>query len=418
MINTSAQTVVEVGDDLFATIENAEDGTEIIVKSGSHKAAHNTINIIDKSLTIRGEEGTPKPKVYIKSISVSGTDISLILEGIEFSGATYDSLTGVEDTVALTGEYVVNLTTDFTSGTDIIIRDCTVRNFERSVIRGDRADNYVNNILVDDCIIFDLRGGGSYGPFRLKSKITFDDFTIQNSTFHHIQGTLIDCKDMVSFPANILVKNCTFYKWGGVISDKYLFEITANDQANMMIRSCILGKTNPASDPEALVYGFRIMEEAYAEITNTAMTPDFSPDDSTYAQVSWDLDQYNAVDLDPEFQFPDTANFYIPLESDINQMSPEGTIIGDPRWDSEIPESVDNIFESSDFTLFPNPASEQLTILNGGTGYIEIYNSVGLKIDELRLLNSSIEVVNISDYIPGIYFIRLNETTLRRVVVE
>ncbi len=419
-LNLNAQIIVEVGDDLLAIIEGADDGSEIIIKSGSHKAAYNTINIVEKSLTIKGEEGAPKPKVYIKSFSVSSlpeTEISLTLEGIEFSGATYDSLIGIEDTVTLRGEYLINLTSDFESGNDIILRDCIVRNFQKSVIRGDRAENHVNNILVDDCIIFDLRGGSSYGPFRLKSNITFDDFTIQNSTFHHIQGPLIDCKDMISYPAVVEVNHCTFYKWGGIITNKYLFDFASNGQASVSILNSILAKTNNDNDDEIYVWGFRLGVVAYKEMSFCVMTPDFSLDDSTYAMVEWNTSDFTYEDYEVDFLYPDTSNFSIPYPDDLYEMSDEGTLIGDPRW-SLAPNAVEDIFNTNQFTVCPVPARDEVYLMNGGNGIVEVFNPLGVKVDEIQLNNDAIYSLDISGYESGIYILRMNNNNVRRIIVE
>jgi hypothetical protein len=415
-LNIGAQTIIEEGDDLLATVEAAEDGTEIIIQPGVYKASYNTINIDDKSLVIRGAEDSPKPIVYLKSFSLSGTDISLTLQGIEFSGADFDSLIGIEDTVTLKGEYLINLKDTFHSGNDIIIRDCIIRNFQKSVIRGDRADNHVNNILVDDCIIFDLRGGSSYGPFRLKSHITFDDFTIQNSTFHHIQGSLVDCKDMVPYPAVVEINHCTFYKWGGIIPDKYLFDFAANNQASISILNSILAQTN--NDDLTNVWGFRLGVVAYKEMSFCVMTPDFSLDDSTYAQTEWNSSDFTYEDYEVNFEYPDTSNFTIPLGDDLYEMSDEGTLLGDPRWSAIVePGGIGSILGSDEFIVYPVPAREYIYLMNGRDGTVEIFNPLGMKIDEIHLRNSAVYTLDLSNYEKGIYILRMNNRT-KQIIVE
>ena len=116
---------------------------------------------------------------------------------------------------------------------------------------------------------------------------------------------------MVSYPADILLDHCTLYKWGGVIDSKYLFEITANDQASLVIKNSILAKTN---DTEAITtYGFRILADAYCEMGFCVMTPDFIVDDSTYSGVTWDKTEFNFENYEVDFAYPDTSNFGIPL---------------------------------------------------------------------------------------------------------
>ena len=408
-LQARAQIVVNEGDDLIQAITDAPDGSEIVVMPGVHVANEAEIRI-DKSLTIRGETGEPKPLVYIQELGISGTDVNITLEGIEFSGATYD-------TVTLMGDYLLNLTDTFHSAGELTVRNCIVRNFTRSVIRGDRADNTVGSILIDDCIVFDLRGGSSYGPFRLKSKIVFDEFTIQNSTFHHIQGPLVDCKDMVSHAAIVEVNHCTFYKWGGIIADKYLFDFASNDQASVIITNSILAKTN--NDDATNVWGFRLGVVAYKELSFSVMTPDFSLDDSTYTDVEWDNQDYTFADYEVDFVYPDTSNFSIPLGDDLYEFSDEGTLIGDPRWSLIVePGDVNDILGSDRFTVYPVPARDQLFLMNGGNGIVEIFNSLGMKIDEIHLRNASVYSLDISDYQSGMYIVRLNADVVRRLIIE
>jgi hypothetical protein len=413
--NLKAQITVNVGDNLVQAIMNAPDGSEIIVMPGIHKANYREIPI-DKSLNIHGQTGQPKPVVYIQELGLSGSDINVTLEGIEFSGATLDSLTSIEDTITLSGDYLLNLTDSFKTAGNLTIRNCVVRNLTRSVIRGDRVVSTVNSITIDDCIIFDLRGGSSYGPFRLKSKINFGEFSLTNSTLHHIQGTLIDCKDMVSYPANILLDHCTLYKWGGVIDSKYLFEITANDQASLVIKNSILAKTN---DTEAITtYGFRILADAYCEMGFCVMTSDFIVDDSTYSGVIWDKTEFNSVDYEVNFVYPDTSNFSIPLGDDLYEMSEEGTLVGDPRWSMIPPEGLDAVLGTNQFSVYPNPANGQLLIMNAGSGKLELLNALGVRVNAFDLYNSSVYPIDISGYEPGIYFVRLNGTVTQKIIIQ
>jgi len=411
-IYLNGQTIVNEGDDLIQAITDAEAGSEIVLMSGVH-VANSTEIPVSKSLTIRGDDNGAKPLVYLQEIGVSGTDINLTIEGIEFSGATFDTVTSIEDTTTLMGDYLINLTDTFVSGGEIIIRDCIVRNLTRSVIRGDRADNTVESILVDDCIVFDLRGGSSYGPFRLKSRILFDEFTIQNSTFHHIRGPLIDCQDMLEHEAVIEINHCTFYKWGGIITGKYLFDIQDNTQASISILNSILGQTNNTETTD--VFGFRLDTVAYKELSFSIMTPDFTLDASGYDDVEWDRSDYAITDYEVNFTDAETSDFSIPHPDDLYEMSDEGTLIGDPRW-SLAPDALDDVLGSDRFNIFPIPARDQVFIMNTGLGTLEIYNSLGVIVDRIEMRNASLFTLDISGYHSGVYYIKLGNSSRTMVV--
>lgn len=321
---------VAPGDDLIKKVAEAAAEDTLVLEPGFYKANYAVITV-NKSLAIISENLADMPKVYIKRIEVKGTDISLHLEGIEFSGFYVDSLTQAErPDSALVGDYLIDLTSEFVSGKDITVKSCIVRNLQRSVIRGDRLAYTVQNFLFDDLIVYDLRGGGDYGPFRMKSNIKFNTFVLKNSTMFSILNKLIDLQDIPDYPMDVYIENCTFYKWGGGKSGNFLFDIKTNKQASLYLRNNIFGKTNASET--VVVNGFRVPVEAYMEITTSVFTPDFVVKDSAYSVVSWDKNEYVETDFDPEWADPDNGNFTLPVTSPLLQMSYEGGIIGDPRW--------------------------------------------------------------------------------------
>jgi hypothetical protein len=318
------------GDDLIAKVAAAADKDTLVLAPGFYKANYTSM-IVNKSLAIISEDLADMPKVYLKKFELKGSNISFHLEGIEFSGFFVDSLTHVEriDTVPA-ADYLIDLTTEFVSGKDIVVKSCIVRNLNRSVVRGDRLAYTVENFLFDDLIVYDLRGGGDYGPFRMKSNIKFNTFTLRNSTMYNMLNKLIDLQDIPDYPMDVTVENCTFYKWGGGKTGNFLFDIKTNTQASLYLRNNIFGKTNASET--VIVNGFRVPVAAYMEITTSVFTPDFVVKDSAYEVVSWDKKEYVETNVDPEWADPDNGNFTLPDNSPLLQMSTEGGIIGDPRW--------------------------------------------------------------------------------------
>ena len=405
-----AQDTLHVGDDLNQMVLSAADGASIIVASGIHDAQVQAITIANKSLTIKGEKGEEKPLVYVEEFDVSGTDVDIILEGIEFSGATYDSLTG-EDTTTLEATYLINLLDGHTSCNNIIIRDCIVRNFKASAIRGDRSENTADSIIIDNCVMYDFRGSSDYGPFRFKSRFTVNAFIIKNSTIYDFLNKLIDFQDVVPSQMDITVENCTFYKWGGGKNNQYLFDIQDNTQARLYIKSCIFGKTN---SEQVTVRAFRFPPVDgldYAEISNTVMTPDFIVDTTgAYDRVTWNKDEWNEVDFDPLFEDPENGNFNIPAGSDIRTMSPTGGPIGDPRWVVKY-SGISKLKSIEQIQVYPNPADNILNIKTEEPCIIAVYNTMGIKVLELNIKDSSVHTLSISDLAPGLYLIKAGNKT-------
>lgn len=403
--------VVNVGDDLIQTIADASSGDIILVKQGVHKASYTTIDLTDKSLKIIGEPGEEKPTVYVKEIAVTGTrgDIDLHLERLEFSGAVYDSLAGVEDLVSTPASYLVNFTSDHDSINNLTFKNCVIRNFDRCVLRADRSANFADSIVVDDCIVTDLRGGGDYGPFRTKSNIKYNYLIVKNSTFYNIVERFINLENGDNLhPYDIQIKNVTFYKWGGKKTGQYLFDLRFNDvatdnNARLSITDCIFGKTNDDPEVPITVNGWRMNESTYAGITATVMTPDFVLTAGTFAEAPWDVNTYNETNFTVPFADPDVGDFTLPVGSPLLQMSSSGGVVGDPRWD---PDYVSVPTTSADaFRVYPNPASGLIRLSLKKPADVFIYNITGRMVMTLPQVEPD-KAVDVSGLQPGLYFLK------------
>ncbi len=418
-------TIINVGDDLVQAVADATDGDTLLLVQGTHVARYTNMDVM-KTLTIKGEAGEELPVLYMGQFDVYADGISFTLEDLDLRGSRVDSVSGSELNLdTLEAEYIVNLVSSsldpadgaYNTYGDITIRGCMVSHVLKATIRGDRDSYALDKILVDDCIMHDFRGGSSYGPFRLKSKLTFNSFTATNSTFYDFPFVFLDCEDMASNPTTYHVENCTFYKWGGRNSEgKYLFDLKVNDQATLIIKSCILGKA-PQEDGN-FVGGFRFLEEATAEISFTAMTPDFLPTSDGYDSVMWDKDEYNAVDLDPLWVDPDNGDFTLPEGSDLLQMSPQGTIIGDPRWDPNYGVGVIKKETEEGLTVYPNPASTFVHLHLKSESNITLYAITGQAVLQM-FLQAGDQQISVESLNPGIYFLSVDrEPEVVKLIVK
>lgn len=66
----------------------------------------------------------------------------------------------------------------------------------------------------------------------------------------------------------------------------------------------------------------------------------------------------------------------------------------------------DEVSKSDNFTIYPNPASEKLYIKDSEGVEIQIINSQGSMV-YVKKLNASLEEINISKLVPGVYFIKI-----------
>ena len=96
------------------------------------------------------------------------------------------------------------------------------------------------------------------------------------------------------------------------------------------------------------------------------------------------------------------------LEMMVQYMSDEGY---------EQHECETGIVESDDqaYTLFPNPANESVTIKGENLNTVRIYNALGQLVESIEAAGNELNISTAS-YMNGVYFIKVNETTLRFVV--
>jgi len=396
-------TVVE-GDDLITKVAEAADGDTIAIQPGFHVAHYDNV-LVNKSLSFISTDKNVKPLVFIKQFDIEGTDLKILFEGINFSTATVDSAAQTVDTTTLfsADSYFINLTSNHVSMNSLTIRNCVIRNVGRAVLRGDRVANTAENILIDNCMIYDQRGAGDYGPFRTKSNIDITNFTIQNSTFYAITNRFIDMESAPGSPT-VIVKNCTFHRWGGGKTGQYLFDMKNNTTAVLKIQSCILGKTN--ENELVAVNGFRVPLASTMEMTNSCMAPDFVCTDSAYSAVTWDKTEFNLEDTDPGFEDPDNGNFMLPEESDLLQWSPDGTVIGDPRWDPT-PEVGTQRYTLNTVKVYPNPASEYFTIDIKGLNKVQLYNVSGQLVKQFDNVFGN-SMIPVSGLEKGLYLLKVS----------
>ena len=71
---------------------------------------------------------------------------------------------------------------------------------------------------------------------------------------------------------------------------------------------------------------------------------------------------------------------------------------------------------NASFTLFPNPANESLT-LKGANGTVSVYNTLGQQVEAFEAVGNELKI-NTTGYLNGVYFIKVNESTLRFVVTH
>ncbi len=95
-----------------------------------------------------------------------------------------------------------------------------------------------------------------------------------------------------------------------------------------------------------------------------------------------------------------------------NLRNPEHPTIGAYEYDPNIPNTIENINHKNDiFTYYPNPAANSLTlelsdIINDKYN-LQLYNIQGIKVYEREFSNNKKQTIEIANFSPGIYFIKV-----------
>lgn len=67
------------------------------------------------------------------------------------------------------------------------------------------------------------------------------------------------------------------------------------------------------------------------------------------------------------------------------------------------------------WSLYPNPANESLTLKGTNLGTVKVYNAIGQQMESIVATGDELNI-NTAGYANGVYFIKVNESTLRFVI--
>lgn len=339
-------------DDLKAVVEGAAEGAIILLTAGQTYDYSSATIDLTRSVTIQAAPGGTKPLLYVKSFILGGTTetastMSLVrFEGLEVSGLV--PVDGVEDLSVQPNEAMLSFDVKETARDIAVNRleivDCTVRNYSKGCLAssdyGFHADARIRfgSILADNVLAYDLgRDVDNVDSFlHLCGRTDANDiycanFTIRNSTFHHLYHGLIEARCPVGIQDQVVaptveVSNCTL-DYMGLMMDgvwvgtkkggqRYLFEFMGYaDKATINISQTIVGevRTNNNNIRPTPINNATLTCTAVFKSTDTAF-------DSKFTATATNLSAAETFPKRAQFDFTPTtdyANFF-------------GN--GDPRW--------------------------------------------------------------------------------------
>ncbi|MBN2164652.1 MAG: DUF4957 domain-containing protein [Marinilabiliaceae bacterium] len=177
----SFQTLVEgtpvyPTDDLSFIIDSVPAGDTLALYAGDYTVFQGTLDV-NKPIVIKGVNPNDKPKIHIQFVLGSGaTDV--VIADVEMCGLVTDSL-GTESVA----DFPLQITS--AAGGDVYnslkVNGCVIHDYKKSIISGGSAVFTISSILINDCIVYNIKNdGGDNFDFR---KSFVGNLTLSNSTF-------------------------------------------------------------------------------------------------------------------------------------------------------------------------------------------------------------------------------------------
>lgn len=355
VIPDNIQTItLENKDNLQTILDNAVDGATILFDGTGPYDYSNTEIIVSKSVSLIGEPGRPKPKLYVKSILVGGQSAAseievgdVILKHIDFSG--YKLANGVELNTSEPNAALVSCYLEETPTVKIgkiALEDCIVRNYTNSFIElNDKlkvsgTKVRIDEINVNKSIIYDMgRNKTNYPSFiSITNKNDKNGYcrkyVIRNSTFHDMLRGIIEARVFATIDGyvdpEITVESCTFDRiglkhikdgeWWGTNTEavKNVFDTKTSDVVSnirVQVTNCIWGELSTDCLSDKFVQGMT------SNIVGSYMLS------SSKKQISSGTTFFETVSATADELFPRRAegDYSVGLSGNVASA-------GDPRW--------------------------------------------------------------------------------------
>jgi hypothetical protein len=353
--NIESQTIDLPADgNLVTTIAGLTEGTYVInLPAGStYTGAGVTITVpLNVNLTISGPATGLKPIIQFKLFDVTDNTTT----SISFANVELVCGTGTSD------QYLFNFgTARICTMTKIEFKNCIIRDFLRSVIRGQATLQVINEIIFDNCIIKNIGIETGQNYVLINGAGEMKKITIKNSTLTNMVKGFIDLKNVGSDEINIL--DCTF---NDNIVDTRSF---INLQSSITKTALALNVTNTIfGSSKQIANGVKgINNAATALVITQTVTNSFKTND--WILASGDFDNLTAYSGSSTDLFTDPVNGVFTFKDDNFTGK---TCAGDPRWRS-IPTNIKSIESNKPIRVLRNAIE-----VNIGVAEISIFNLQG-----------------------------------------
>lgn len=308
-----------LADDLNMEIMNANEGDVFLLEGGAYTMYKGKITV-NKSIKLKALSSENKPVINAHFIIADGVASAEFI-GLEMNGSYTDE---TEAAVLLDHAFEYS-GVGFDFG-NLVISDCYVHNYNKSLIAAGSGAFTVNSILVDNCMVTDIfNNGGDFIDFRTSFPASI---TVSNSTFSNC--ATVSTRDFFRLDGNakgnayddgahtpsIIVKSNTFYNvMNSPSSTKRFFYVRWQNSDEILV-----SENNLFYDMGAAVYS----NQSDTNMGTFSNNNYFNADGFMDAGVN--VYDASGTTLDPGFAGAATNDFTLSNQTLIDNA------IGDPRW--------------------------------------------------------------------------------------
>lgn len=302
---------------------------------------------------------------------------------------------------------------------NFVFEDCVFHDFKDNIIHG-MKDAYARGLVQDSVFINNVTVYNAKHFLQYKH-VSLHHLEMSNSTIYDLQGMAlkigkigyrcvlespgkpyVPVTDETITPTGF-IDHCTLNNLGDIHGHIQIDE--AYHRLN--ISNCII--TNQQEYKQPPVYLNDAVIDSAVVISNTCF---WNTDGFENINKSVYIFQ-DIVEIDPEFQSAEEANFSLPEGSKLLTFADDSSTVGDPKWEFYTT-GISEIINSNDVLLncFPNPFKNNLNIefslANENSVSIKIFNIFGVEVSNLL---ESTEISgkhnltwNVQNINPGFYF--------------
>ncbi|MFV0536365.1 MAG: DUF5123 domain-containing protein [Dysgonomonas sp.] len=239
--------VVNSEDNFVTTLDNAPDGSVLLLKPGEVYLIGSTTYLFGKNLKIMGYEGFEKPIICMSGAASSAVMMGFVgnssfnylrFENVKLTG--YNNNNSISDTKI---SYLFNNNT-VTDLKELSFKNCDITNWGNTPFRlqGNKSQK-IETLTIDGCVINDVAFSSNYAVINVNSTDYINNIVLKNSTVYNFRAGLILRQNATV--NSVTIENCTINQ--GMLdtgSNRFLLDMNASViSGQVTIKNNILGST-------------------------------------------------------------------------------------------------------------------------------------------------------------------------------